>query len=104
LPEAIANRLKQQLGTIAEDFADVTVLFADIVGFTEIASSLSAIQLVRLLNQIFSDFDRLSDQYNLEKIKTIGDAYMVVGGLPRRSPHHAQAIAQMAARYANSDR
>ncbi|MBD0263144.1 MAG: PAS domain S-box protein [Tolypothrix sp. Co-bin9] len=96
LPEAIANRLKQQLGTIAEDFADVTVLFADIVGFTEIASSLSAIQLVRLLNQIFSDFDRLSDQYNLEKIKTIGDAYMVVGGLPRRSPHHAQAIAQMA--------
>ena len=96
LPEAIANRLKQQLGTIAEDFADVTVLFADIVGFTQIASSLSAIQLVRLLNQIFSDFDRLSDQYNLEKIKTIGDAYMVVGGLPRRSPHHAQAIAQMA--------
>jgi class 3 adenylate cyclase len=96
LPEAIANRLKQQLGTIAEDFADVTVLFADIVGFTEIASSLSAIQLVRLLNQIFSDFDRLSEQYNLEKIKTIGDAYMVVGGLPRRSPDHAQAIAQMA--------
>ncbi|MGI8500647.1 MAG: adenylate/guanylate cyclase domain-containing protein [Hassallia sp.] len=96
LPEAIANRLKQQLGTITEDFADVTVLFADIVGFTEIASSLSAIQLVKLLNQIFSDFDRLSEQYNLEKIKTIGDAYMVVGGLPKRRPDHAQAIARMA--------
>lgn len=96
LPEAIANRLKQQPGTIAEDFADVTVLFADIVGFTEIASSLSAIQLVKLLNHIFSDFDRLSEQYNLEKIKTIGDAYMVVGGLPQRRFDHAQAIAQMA--------
>ncbi|MBD2606863.1 PAS domain S-box protein [Scytonema hofmannii FACHB-248] len=95
-PEAIANRLKQQPGTITEDFADVTVLFADIVGFTKIASSLSAIQLVKLLNQIFSDFDRLSEQYNLEKIKTIGDAYMVVGGLPRRRLDHAQAIAQMA--------
>ncbi len=95
-PEAIANRLKQQPGTIAEDFADVTVLFADIVGFTEIASSVSAIQLVKLLNQIFSDFDRLSEQYNLEKIKTIGDAYLVVGGLPRHRADHAQAIAQMA--------
>lgn len=96
LPEAIANRLKQQPGTIAEDFADVTVLFADIVGFTKIASSLSAIQLVKLLNQIFSDFDRLSEQYNLEKIKTIGDAYLVVGGLSRHRADHAQAIAQMA--------
>jgi adenylate cyclase len=96
LPEAIANRLKQQPGTIAEDFAAVTVLFADIVGFTEIASSVSAIQLVKLLNQIFSDFDRLSEQYNLEKIKTIGDAYLVVGGLPRCRADHAQAIAQMA--------
>jgi adenylate cyclase len=95
LPEAIANRLKQP-GTIAPDFADVTVLFADIVGFTEIAASLGAIQLARLLNQIFSDFDRLSEQYNLEKIKTIDDAYMVVGGLPRRRADHAQAIAQMA--------
>jgi PAS domain S-box-containing protein len=96
LPEAIANRLKQQPGTVAPDFADVTVLFADIVGFTEIATSLSAIQLVKLLNQIFSDFDRLSEQYNLEKIKTIDDAYMVVGGLPRRRVDHAHAIAQMA--------
>lgn len=96
LPEAIANRLKQQSDTIAENFADVTVLFADIVGFTEIAASLGAIQLVKLLNQIFSDFDRLSEKYNLEKIKTIGDAYMVVGGLPNRRANHAQAIAKMA--------
>lgn len=90
------NRLKQQPGTIAEDFADVTVLFADIVGLTEIASSVSAIQLVKLLNQIFSDFDRLSEQYNLEKIKTIDDAYIIVGGLPRHRPDHASAIALMA--------
>ncbi|GAX44365.1 adenylate/guanylate cyclase [Tolypothrix sp. NIES-4075] len=95
LPEAIANRLKQP-GTIAEDFADITVLFADIVGLTEIASSVSAIQLVKLLNQIFSSFDRLSDQYNLEKIKTIDDGYMVVGGLPRHRADHASAIALMA--------
>ncbi len=96
LPQEISDRLKQQTGTIAEDFADVTVLFADIVGFTEIASKLSAIQLVNLLNQIFSVFDRLSEEYGLEKIKTIGDAYMVVGGLPTRRPDHAQAIAKMA--------
>ncbi|MCM0593694.1 MAG: adenylate/guanylate cyclase domain-containing protein [Gloeotrichia echinulata CP02] len=96
LPEAISNRLKQQPGSITEDFADVTVLFADIVGFTEIAASMSAIQLVNLLNPIFSAFDRLSEQYGLEKIKTIGDAYMVVGGLPSQRPDHPQAIAHMA--------
>jgi adenylate cyclase len=96
LPEVIANQLKQQSTSIAEDFADVTVLFADIVGFTKIAAEITAIQLVRLLNQIFSAFDRLSEQYGLEKIKTIGDAYMVVAGLPTRYPNHAQAIARMA--------
>ncbi|BAZ38381.1 adenylate/guanylate cyclase with integral membrane sensor [Calothrix sp. NIES-4101] len=96
LPETIANRLKTQPGNIAEDFANVSVLFADIVGFTEISSQLGAIQLVQLLNKIFSAFDRLCDRYGLEKIKTIGDAYMVVGGLPNRSSRHAQAIANMA--------
>ncbi|GAB1544521.1 hypothetical protein NUACC21_71970 [Scytonema sp. NUACC21] len=96
LPEVIFNRLKEEPGTIAEHFTDVTVLFADIVGFTEIASQISAIQLVNILNQIFSMFDRLTEQYGLEKIKTIGDAYMVVGGLPVRCPNHAQAIASMA--------
>jgi PAS domain S-box-containing protein len=96
LPEAIFNRLKEEPGTITEDFANVTVLFADIIGFTEIASQISAIQLVNILNKIFSVFDQLTERYGLEKIKTIGDAYMVVGGLPRRCPNHAQAIAQMA--------
>lgn len=96
LPETIANRLKKQPGNIAENFTDVSVLFADIVGFTEISSKLSAIQLVNLLNQIFSAFDRISECYGLEKIKTIGDAYMVVGGLPKRRLDHAYAIACMA--------
>jgi adenylate cyclase len=96
LPEAIANQLKENPGNIAEDFADVSVLFADLVGFTQISAQLGAIQLVKLLNQIFSAFDRLSEKYNLEKIKTIGDAYMVVGGLPNRRVDHAHAIARMA--------
>ncbi|MDY6901758.1 MAG: PAS domain S-box protein [Cyanobacteriota bacterium] len=85
LPASIANRLKQEPGTIAEHFDDVTVLFADIVGFTQIATSVSATTLVNLLNQIFSVFDRLCLKYDLEKIKTIGDAYMLVGGLPTRN-------------------
>lgn len=96
LPEAIATRLKQQHRTIAEHFAEVSVMFADIVGFTEIASSFSAIQVVDLLNQIFSAFDRLTEKHGLEKIKTVGDAYMVVGGLPTRRTDHAEAIAEMA--------
>ncbi|MEH1831115.1 MAG: adenylate/guanylate cyclase domain-containing protein [Nostoc sp.] len=96
LPAAISKPLKEEPANIAEDFADVTVLFADIVGFTEIAASMSAIQVVNLLNQIFSAFDYLTEQNGLERIKTINDAYMVVGGLPTRRPDHAQAIAQMA--------
>ncbi|MEB3828147.1 adenylate/guanylate cyclase domain-containing protein [Phormidium sp. CCY1219] len=96
LPETIAERLKKTPGSIAENFPDVSVLFADIVGFTQIASYLSPIELVDLLNQIFSAFDRLTEQHELEKIKTIGDAYMVVSGLPKRRPDHADAIAEMA--------
>ncbi|MEH1904741.1 MAG: adenylate/guanylate cyclase domain-containing protein [Nostoc sp.] len=96
LPVTISKPLKEEPADIAEDFADVTVLLADIVGFTEIATSLSAIQLVNLLNSIFSAFDRLTEQRGLQRIKTINDAYMVVGGLPTRRPDHAQAIAQMA--------
>ena len=102
LPASIANRLKQQPGNIAEHFEDVTVLFADIVGFTKIATSVSATILVNLLNQIFSVFDRLSLKYGLEKIKTIGDAYMVVGGLPTRTSNHPQAIASMALEMENA--
>ncbi|HBB31193.1 MAG TPA: diguanylate cyclase [Cyanobacteria bacterium UBA8803] len=96
LPEPIAEQLKQTESTIADSFEEVTVLFADIVGFTELASICSPTQLVELLNQIFSAFDEVSECYGLEKIKTIGDAYMVVGGLPRPRPDHAEAIAQMA--------
>ncbi len=96
LPEPIADRLKQETRTIAEDFAEVSVMFADIVGFTQLASSLNAIELVDLLSEIFSAFDRLSEKHGLEKIKTIGDAYMVVGGLPTRRENHAIAIAEMA--------
>ncbi|HEY9643344.1 MAG TPA: adenylate/guanylate cyclase domain-containing protein [Coleofasciculaceae cyanobacterium] len=96
LPEAVARQLKQEHRTIAESFAEVTVLFADIVGFTRISANIPATELVTLLNQIFSTFDQLAEQHGLEKIKTIGDAYMVVGGLPTERPDHAEAIAQMA--------
>jgi adenylate cyclase len=96
LPKVIADRLKQGEQTIADSFAEVTVLFADIVSFTELSAALSSIELVELLNQIFSTFDRLVDQYGLEKIKTIGDAYLVVGGLPMPRANHAEAIAELA--------
>jgi len=74
----------------------VTVLFSDIVGFTKLSQTVSPRQLVDFLNKIFSGFDELSEKYNLEKIKTIGDAYMVVGGLPIPRVDHAEAIADMA--------
>ncbi len=81
---------------VADAFDEVTVLFADIVRFTEYAASISASELVNCLNDIFSEFDRLVDLYDLEKIKTIGDSYMAVGGLPTPSKDHAEAIAEMA--------
>ncbi len=96
LPEMIADRLKQGQINIADGFAEVTVLFADIVGFTEISSRTSPEELVELLNKIFSAFDCLSEKYGLEKIKTIGDNYMVAGGLPLPSTNHAECIAEMA--------
>lgn len=96
LPEPIADRLKQGHHTIADWFSNVTVLFADIVGFTELSTQISATELVNLLNEIFSTFDKLSDKYSLEKIKTIGDNYMVAGGLPAQRPDHAEIVAQMA--------
>ena len=96
LPQAIAERLKQDQSIIADTFAEVTVLFADIVGFTQISSQISPSELVSLLNEIFSTFDRLAEKHGLEKIKTIGDAYMVVGGLPMPRSDHAEAIAAMA--------
>lgn len=96
LPKVIAQRLKQLESTIADNFEEVTVLFADIVGFTELSARFPPAQVVELLNRIFSAFDELSDYYGLEKIKTIGDAYMVVGGLPTPRPDHAEATANMA--------
>lgn len=96
LPEKIAKKLKHSRASMADGFEEVSVLFADIVGFTELSSNMSPVQLVGLLNRIFSMFDNLCDQYKLEKIKTIGDAYMVVGGLPEPRTDHAAAIASMA--------
>jgi class 3 adenylate cyclase len=96
LPEEIATRLKNEPQTIAEGFDAVTVAFADIVGFTELSARSSPIEVVRMLNEIFSAFDGLAEKYGLEKIKTIGDAYMVVGGLPVHRADHAQAVADMA--------
>ncbi|MGB3511137.1 MAG: ammonium transporter [Microcoleaceae cyanobacterium] len=96
LPKPIADKLKENHGTIAEGFAEVTVLFADLVGFTELAGRASPEKLVYWLNEIFSRFDLLAEKYGLEKIKTIGDAYMVVGGLPNPMPNHGKAIALMA--------
>ncbi|HEY9647721.1 MAG TPA: adenylate/guanylate cyclase domain-containing protein [Chroococcidiopsis sp.] len=96
LPETVARQLKQNQGTIAENFAEVTVLFADIVGFTQLSAGIPPHDMVTLLNHIFSAFDRLAERHGLEKIKTIGDAYMVVGGLPLERPDHVEAIANMA--------
>ncbi|MDM8561162.1 adenylate/guanylate cyclase domain-containing protein [Candidatus Parabeggiatoa sp. HSG14] len=95
LPACIAKRLKQQYSTIADDFSQVTVLFADIVGFTEMSGRMSPIELVKLLNNIFSLFDRLVERHCLEKIKTIGDAYMVVAGLPIPCTNHVEQIADL---------
>ncbi len=96
LPAPIAEEMKRGRQTIAESHEDVSVLFADIVSFTELSSQLSCHALVDLLNRVFTAFDQLSDDHRLEKIKTIGDNYMVVGGVPSSSSHHAEAIAAMA--------
>jgi len=81
---------------IADKFDDATILFADLVNFTQFSTTMSATKLVYLLNEIFSTFDSLTQKHGLEKIKTIGDAYMVAGGLPIQRPDHAEAIAEMA--------
>lgn len=96
LPSTIAERLKLLEANIADSFDQVTVLFADLVSFTELSAQISPRELVDLLNQIFSVFDSLTDRHGLEKIKTIGDAYMVVGGLPKPRTNHAEAVAEMA--------
>jgi adenylate cyclase len=96
LPAPIAARLKAGEGVIADAFPEVTVLFADLVDFTRRSQRIGPAQVVQALNELFSAFDRLAQQQGLEKIKTIGDAYMVAGGLPQPRPDHAEAIAEMA--------
>ena len=99
LPRRIADRLKKDPGVIIADrFASTTVLFSDIVGFTQMSTQLPADELVRRLDDIFSRFDELADQLGLEKIKTIGDAYMVCGGVPLARSDHAEAVCEMAIR------
>ena len=96
LPKPIADRLQKEQKLIADHFDEVSVLFADLVGFTEFSARKTPTQLVEILNGIFCDFDRLSESHGLEKIKTIGDAYMVVGGLPTAREDHGRAIALLA--------
>jgi class 3 adenylate cyclase len=96
LPEPIAQRLRSGEPLIADRFDDVTLLFADVVDFSRVASMLGPSELVGVLNEVFSAFDGLVETYALEKVKTIGDAYMVVGGLSERSPDHTARMAAMA--------
>ncbi|MFB2918736.1 MULTISPECIES: adenylate/guanylate cyclase domain-containing protein [Aerosakkonema] len=96
LPQPIAHRLKAGENPIADRFEQVSVLFADMVGFTKLSTEKNPTELVELLNQIFSEFDLLAKKHGLEKIKTIGDAYMVVGGVPIPREDSASAIALMA--------
>ena len=96
LPGSIAKRLKDGETLIADDIESATVLFADLSGFTQISSTLTAQKLVLLLNNIFSIFDELLEKHSIEKIKTIGDNYMLAGGLPEPSPNHAVSVAEMA--------
>ena len=96
LPEAIADRIKNGEEQIVDRFSEVSVLFADITGFTEFAAQASPEELLNMLNSVFTAFDELSAERNLEKIKTIGDAYMVVAGIPVERPDHAEAMADLA--------
>jgi len=96
LPPTIAERLKRNPETIADDFAETTVFFADIVGFTPWAASNQPARVVRLLNRYFTAFDELVERYQVEKIKTSGDAYIVAAGLPEPRADHAQVIMELA--------
>lgn len=97
LPATIVHRIRQGEIAIADRFPDATILFADLVDFTNLAGQHSPARIVELLNGLFLDFDRLAKRLKVEKIKTIGDAYMAAGGLPIESPSHAVSVAEMAA-------
>jgi class 3 adenylate cyclase len=96
LPGPIAEQLKRRQGTIADAYAEVTVLFADLVDFTPMSAGMAPEETVELLNTVFTEFDALAERHGLEKIKTIGDAYMVVAGAPNPREDHAHAAAEMA--------
>jgi adenylate cyclase len=96
LPEPIADRIRAGEGLIADRHEDVSLLFADIVGFTAMSSTMDPEELVRLLDQVFGVFDALVDASDLEKVKTIGDAYMIVGGMPIWHPDHLERMADLA--------
>jgi adenylate cyclase len=96
LPKEIAAILKNESRTIADHYTEASVLFADMVGFTPLSAKLAPVEMVELLNEAFSFFDSLLDKYNVEKIRTIGDNYMVASGVPHRRTDHAQALVCMA--------
>jgi guanylate cyclase len=96
LPSEIAQALKNESRTIADHIEQASVLFADVVNFTPMSASMTPTELVELLNEVYSHFDALVEKYNLEKIKTIGDCYMVAAGVPRHRADHAIVITQLA--------
>ena len=96
LPRSIAERLKAETHTIADQFASASILFADVVDFTHLSERLAPAEVVGILDHLFSDFDALAEKYGLEKIKTIGDCYMVAAGVPSSRADHARALALMA--------
>jgi adenylate cyclase len=96
LPADVAQRLQSDPNSIADHFDEVSILFADVVDFTPISSGLDAREVVAFLDRLFTSFDALVDRYEVEKIKTIGDCYMVAAGVPRERPDHAQALARLA--------
>jgi class 3 adenylate cyclase len=96
LPQKIADMLKAEEGTIAEHYDSASILFADMVGFTPMSVHLTPTEMIELLNEIYSHFDTLAEKYAVEKIRTIGDNYMVASGVPEPRPDHAEALANMA--------
>jgi adenylate cyclase len=96
LPADVAQRLQSDPHSIADHFDEVSILFADVVDFTPLSSRLDAREVVGLLDRLFTSFDELVDRYDVEKIKTIGDCYMVAAGVPRERPDHARALAALA--------
>ena len=96
LPPEIAARLRNGESNIADHFEDITVIFADIVGFGKMTARMKAFEIVGCLNQLFSEFDRLADDRGVEKIKTIGDNYMAIAGLPTPRSGHARIATKLA--------